>query len=170
MKSATSINSHFTVAELKIVLNLYTPTSVRGLKANFVNAVAEKYGDSSKETSTQRRTVPSLRTIILKKLNRMPKLATNVLFATNTFLSTFNEWDETNMFSGEAIIHTDTGHMFRFSQWYAQPVKIFGNPIEYIIDPHHIFVNNHSRCCTFGMPGMGIRRDKRLQKLITKLG
>lgn len=40
--------------------------------------------------------------------------------------------------------------------WYAQISNIDGHYIQPIIDPHYIFVNNRSRCCSKGMTEMGI--------------
>ena len=45
------------------------------------------------------------------------------------------------------------------SQWYAQPTTVHGKLIQYIIDPHHVYVNNRSKVCSTGMQALGIKKD-----------
>ena len=66
------------------------------------------------------------------------------------------EWNNTNEFQGPCTINTDDGYTYHIQNWYAQPAMHSGRPIQYIIDPHHLYVNNRVRCCKHGMEGMGI--------------
>ena len=45
------------------------------------------------------------------------------------------------------------------SQWYAQPSRSGGHQIQYIIDPHYIFANNHAKECSSGLNQLGVRKD-----------
>ena len=68
----------------------------------------------------------------------------------------YKEWVDGNYFQGACSIITDDGHFFEISQWYAQPEMYNERPLQYITDPHHVFVNNRVKCCKSGMAGMGI--------------
>ena len=161
LKDADTINRHFTVAELKLIINLTTEKQVNLRKAELVNIVSDMYGDSS--LIATKKTVPTLRRCMISYLNNLPKHATNILYATNNFKVKFDEWDSCNHFQGGAEIVTDSGNMYKIPQWYAQPsnVRLLDKCelIQFILDPHHILVNNRSKCCSGGMPGMGIQRE-----------
>lgn len=45
--------------------------------------------------------------------------------------------------------------MFSIAQWYAYPASIDGKMIQQIIDIHHIFIIDRSRCWSQGILGMG---------------
>ena len=157
LQTAESINSNFTIPELKSIAALKPSVPVKGCKADLVNHVCSLYGDSSR--LCRKRNVPTLRRQVLNVLNNMPKNAINVLTATNQFREKFVEWDKQNTFMGSAKIWTESGDTYTIPQWYAQPCFFGGQMVEPILDPRHILVNNRSKCCSNGIPGMGITRE-----------
>ena len=83
----------------------------------------------------------------------------HVAYAQFHFLDAFKRWDASNLFNGALNISTEDGNILFIPQWYAQPAKIDDNIFQAIIDPHHIFVNNRSKCSLKGMRGMGIAAE-----------
>ena len=151
------VAQHFTLQDLKIIIDVDESGPCKGLKASFVNHVVRRYGDG---TTIQLKTrVKSLKTIVLDTMNSFPKQLTNILYATNMFPKRLREWEASAYFRPDTIISTDENGIFRISRWYAQPSMEHGRPIQPIIDPHHLYVNNRCRTNSFGMPGMGIRKD-----------
>jgi hypothetical protein len=83
----------------------------------------------------------------------------HVAYAQFYFLDAFKRWDASNLFNGALNISTEDGNIFVIPQSCAQPAKIDDNIFQAIIDPHHMFVNNRSRCCSQGMSAMGISAE-----------
>lgn len=97
-----------------------------------------------------------LKVLVSNHIKSWPIDALNVAYAQLNFIDAFHKWSNENTFNGSWNIQTEEGKTFLISQWYAQPALVNGSLIQPIIDPHHIFVNNRSRCCSKGMLGMGI--------------
>jgi hypothetical protein len=83
----------------------------------------------------------------------------HVAYAQFYSLDEFKRWDASNLFNGALNISTEDGNNIFIPQWCAQPAKIDDSIFQAIIDPHHIFVNNRSKCCSQGMRGMAIAAE-----------
>lgn len=152
LSSAEKIRANFTMPELKTILRLHASCSTLGCKSDLVKRVSQIYGDGSILAAG----LKSLKQLVKQHVKSWPKAATNIVYATNTCKAEFDKWCKCNIFKGSATIITDDGYEFHILQWYAQPSLWDNQPVQFIIDPHHLFVNNRSRCCTYGMAGMGI--------------
>ena len=156
LSSPESIAKNFLVSELKTLLRLGDKqVSSLKRKPELVNEVSDLYG--SGVHMIVKKSPKSLRTQILHMMEKWPKDATNVLYATNIFPDRYKQWYGKQMFCKPSTILTDDNHRFTIDTWYAQPARADGHLVQYIIDPHHIFVNNRSRCCSSGITGMGIK-------------
>ena len=102
--------------------------------------------------------IQTLRQMAIARLKKLPKHCTNILYATNIWLNEKAEYEKSAYFKSDSpwCIETDED-LFHIPHWYAQPLLVNNQPIQMIIDPHHIYVDNRSRCCTSGIPGMGIK-------------
>ena len=152
LSSAESIRASFTVPELKTILRLHTTHSTIGCKSELVKKVSQIYGDGSIPVASPK----SLKQLVKQHVKSWPKVATNIVYASNTCMAEYEKWCDNNIFKGSSLIITDDDYEFYIPQWYAQPSLWNNEPVEFIIDPHHLFVNNRSRCCSYGMAGMGI--------------
>ena len=152
LATAEKIQKNFTVAELSSILMSCNNTLKKGPKTKLVEAVSEIFGDGSKLIKSPK----SLKQLTREYIKVWNKAATNIVFATNTCMKSYTEWNDSNIFKGKCMIKTDDGHTFDIPAWYAQPSLRNNVPMQYIIDPHHLFVNNRARCCKYGMTGMGI--------------
>ena len=159
LESAVKINSSFTIPELRAILvvakeNL--PSNSR--KHVLVNKVSDLYGGGSvlQGITFQPK---MLQAIVKATIKGWPKRATNVLYAANIFPERYEEWQRNSTFAGSWTIITEDGDRFHIPYWYAQPEVRNKKLLQLIIDPHHLFVNNRARCCSKGMPKMGIKRD-----------
>ena len=94
------------------------------------------------------------------KLKKLPKICTNILYTVNIWPDTMVNYEESTYFKSHqpGTINTDD-FSFQIPQWYSQPIMSNNHPLQIIPDPHHIYVNNRLRCCTTGMPGMGIKQQ-----------
>ena len=156
LHTAEHINRSFTVPELKLLLSMMGIKVAPGIvKSEIVNTVSQRYGDGS-NMSLRPKSPKSLKVLIKHTLQKWPKMAMNALIATNKLVQCYDEWCESSTFKNGTTVITEDGTSFAIPYWYAQPSNSNGELIQYIIDPHHIFVNNRSRCCTKGMPGMGV--------------
>ena len=158
LRNADSITQNFIVPELELILRCAQNKLIKGRKAKLVNMVCEIYGDGS--VIELGYTVPKLRNLSIAALKKMPKLCTNILYATNIYGQEKLEYDQNSYFKPGCCytIKTDQKE-FKIEHWYAQPVLHNGNPIQYFLDPHHVYVNNRCRCCRKGMPQMGINSN-----------
>ncbi|XP_071139869.1 uncharacterized protein [Mytilus edulis] len=155
--NAEAIRKSFTVNEMRTILSLTQNKNeyTKMLKPNLVNSICCIYGDGSKlpqPTSSPK----CLKALVTNHILKWPILAVNVAYAQLTFPDEFMEWEASNCFNGKGTMRTDTGKTFCISKWYAQPTEINGQLLQPIIDPHHIFVNNRSRCCSKGLHDMGV--------------
>ena len=153
LSSAENINKNFTVAELKSILSAHGGIAPKGRKCVIVDAVSAIYGDRSVLPQSPPKLKHLLRTIIGKT---WPKAACNILYASSICADRYIEWNSSNPFPVGCAIVTDTGFKFDIPFWYAQPSSFHGKLIQFIIDPHHLLVNNRGRCCSHGMREMGI--------------
>ncbi|CAG2191099.1 unnamed protein product [Mytilus edulis] len=128
------------------------------LKAQLVNMVSHVYGDKS-VLPERTRTPKPLKTLTENHIKAWTSDAVNVAYAQMHFFDAFREWDNSNMFNGSWDIRTDTGFHYHIPQWYAQPSEISSQIVQPIIDPHHLLVNNRSKCCSSGMINMGIQPE-----------
>ena len=149
---ATEINRNFTVNELRLILS-QTKTEYKQShkKAVLVNMVSTLYGDGS--SISQYNSVKSLRQLAIMKLKKL-------LYAVNIWPDAMVNYEESAYFKSHQpwTIETDD-FSFQIPQWYSQPIMFNNHPLQIILDPHHIYVNNRVRCCTTGMPGMGIKQQ-----------
>ena len=154
LSTPESINSHFIVDELKTVLDV-CGHKTSGKKGQLVNCVSRLIGSgSSIPVQTH---VETLRSLALKKLKAMPKADLNILYATNTYVDELQKFDEQAHFpAGKAYTIRTKDTSFTIDRWYSQPIQVNGKPVQFIIDPHHILVNNRCRSCSNGMPAMDI--------------
>ncbi|CAG2230153.1 unnamed protein product [Mytilus edulis] len=154
---AKTINTSFTAPEMKILINLLDKAKYKksALKPELVNIVSKWYGNGDSLEKTAKSPL-NLKKMVQNHIKRWPIDAINVAYAQLKFRESFDVWCDSNPFNGPWNIKTDKGTLFTISTWYAQPALVDGKWIQPIIDPHHIFVNNRSRCCSKGMSGMGI--------------
>ena len=151
--TAETVKKSFTVVELKTILRSCHATVSSGPKTVLVNKVCGVFGDKSTLLASPK----SLKQIAKDQTKAWPKAVLNIVCATNTCIEIYSDWESTNMSNGGYTTYTDEGHSFFIPRWYAQPAIWNDQPIQFIIDPHHVFVNNRCRCCTYGMGGMGIK-------------
>lgn len=158
---AESINKNFVKAELNAILSLtQTEEFIKKLhlKVRLVNAMSRLYGDGTQLPEPE--VVPkSLKCQVEAHIRSWNIEAINVAYAQMNFLDIFNKWTANRTFNGPWDIKTDSGHSFHIHQWYAQPSEICSNAVQPIVDPHHLLVNNRSKCCSTGMVGMNVRAD-----------
>ena len=83
----------------------------------------------------------------------------NIAYARRKFAESLQQWSNSNPFNGPWKIETERRHSYSIHQWYARPTKIGGQSMHSLIDPHHIFIINRSRCCSKGKFGMGIKPE-----------
>ena len=115
------------------------------------------YGDGTALKESVNLSSPkSLRLLCEKSVKAWKVEGLNVAYAQMTFPRALQDWENENMFSGSWTINTDDGHSYNIDRWYAQPARTDEHIFQPIIDPHHIYVNNRCRCCSKGMPSMGI--------------
>ena len=156
MSNAESIMKSFTVKELEIILRLTGKVKTgKERKAQLANRVSEMYGDGTFVTYTVN--IPKLRTLSLAVLKKLPKVCTNMLYATNVHQERKRQYENHVHFKSDHpyVIATEDQE-FVIHHWYAQPTMMDGIPVQFIIDPHHLYVNNRCRCCRAGMAGMDI--------------
>ncbi|CAH1799200.1 unnamed protein product [Owenia fusiformis] len=158
LSDADTIAKSFTVNDLLNILRLVDEQTHKKLrnarKPDLVNYVSHKFGDSSRMPETAR----SLKKIARDVIAKWPSTVINIIYATNIFKDEYIEWESNNAFNERTrIVVGETSYDIPY--WYAQPARIEGldNEVMFIIDPHHIFVNNRSRVCSKGMLGMGIK-------------
>ena len=151
-----TIEQNFTVSELQMILYLSNGgKKVTGRKAYLVNCVSKLFGDGTVLPSNTK--VQPLRTLVLGKLRKIPKTYTNILYATNIWQQEKSEYERRARFpSNKPYTIATTDSTFTIHQWYAQPITVCQTPVQFVIDPHHILVNNRCRCCSNGMYGMSI--------------
>ena len=151
-----AIRQHLTMNELRSILELTNEgpqTTCR--KAVLINKVPERYGSGSHIPCHSN--VQSLKSIVIAYLKKWPKQCTNILYAANIWLKEKSDYDKLVAFppvKPYTIVTKDA--TFKVNHWYAQPTKVQNSLIQYIIDPHHILVNNRCRCCSSGMDVMGV--------------
>ena len=156
LHGAIGINKNFTVKELQLILSKSKVECKHNQrKPALVNLVSTCYGDGSSLALISH--IPSLRQMALYKLQKLPKMCTNILYAVNIWSGERTAYENRALFKSDQpwTIETEKA-VYQISHWYAQPVKIHDRSVQPIIDAHHIFVNNRVRCCTVGMPEMGI--------------
>lgn len=155
--SAKKISQTFTVSELKLMTSLLANVKCNNsaLKPELVNMISTWYGNGDTLIDPVR-SPKRLKVLVSNHIKSWPIDALNVAYAQLNFIDAFHKWSNENTFNGSWNIQTEEGKTFLISQWYAQPALVNGSLIQPIIDPHHIFVNNRSRCCSKGMLGMGI--------------
>ena len=161
VKDGESIDKNFTIANLKAILTcLDRPFKSSAKKIELVQMVSSILGDNSIPASKNRKkSPPSLKTLAFKTVSNFSVLALRALYCGNTFEDKLKSWCAGNEFRNGTLIESDDGVSLTIPLWYAQPtVYPFGN-VQMIIDPHHLFVNNRSRVCSHGMPGMEIRKE-----------
>jgi hypothetical protein len=157
----TRIKKILTVPELKMLAGLSRQSSKcpKDLnKSELVNLISKLFGEGS-ELDIPITSPKSLRVLASSQIRSWSIEGINVAYAQFHFLDAFKRWDASNLFNGTWNISTEDGKNFVIPQWYAQPAKIDDNIFQIIIDPHHIFVNNRSKCCSQGMRGMGIAAE-----------
>ena len=155
--NAESTRKRFTVQELRLILSLHVERkkSAKLLKPALVNLACSIYGDGS-VVRVAKTSPKTLKEIVKTSIKNWKVLNVNIAYAVAYFPDALLKWNEKNQFSGKCTVKTDTGSRFHIHQWYAQPTCISGELLQPVIDPHHLFVNSRVRCCTKGMPSMGI--------------
>ena len=146
-----TIKRNFTVIELKALIAASSqPLKGVKLKNELVNIVSSicASGQHIKATASPK----SLAALITDTMRKWPRDAITALYASEIFFTKFAQWMSTHPFKSEKIILTEDRHVYNIPNWYSQLDSICGGLVTYILDPHHIFVNNRSRCCTYGMP------------------
>ena len=154
-----NIKKSFTVKELQLIIDIIgaTPDRSKMLKADYVNIVSRYLGDSSQvERNALAKSPRSLKQIVTKHIKSWKTAAINVAYAQIHFKHEYEEWNMKNTFSGPWNICTDGGTSVTLHQWYAQPSHVNDHTVQMVIDPHHLFVNNRCKCCSSGMPAMGV--------------
>ena len=137
---------------------LQTPKCSGMRKPALVNMVSKLYGDGSSQ-QTAHKSPPSLKYLTERYIKQWPIAAVNVAYSQMMFPHALQVWEKENCFSGTWTLHVENGHSFTIPRWYAQPATMEGNNVQTIVDPHHIYVNNRTRCCSKGMSEMGIRAN-----------
>jgi hypothetical protein len=158
---AKRIKKILTVPELKMLAGLsrQSPKCPKDLnKSVLVNLISKLFGEGS-ELDIPITSPKSLRVLASSQIKSWSIEGINVAYAQFHFLDAFKRWDASNLFNGAWNISTEDGKNFVIPQWYAQPAKIDDKIFQTIIDPHHIFINNRSKCCSQGMRGMGIAAE-----------
>jgi hypothetical protein len=154
LQNGSKIHKHFRVDELKAIAG----TSEKLLKHQLVAIVSSKFGDGS-TVEEKPKTPKSLSSIVEKFIKSWSAEAVNVAYAQMIFPQEYQVWSNKNQFNGPCSFVTGNGEVYSIQQWYAQPSTIDGQLIQPIIDPHHLLVNNRSRCCSKGLKKMGIKPD-----------
>ena len=137
---------------------MQTPKCSGMRKPALVNMVSKLYGDGSSQ-QTAHKSPPSLKYLTERYIKQWPIAAVNVAYSQMMFPHALQVWEKENCFSGTWTLHVENGHSFTIPRWYAQPATMEGNNVQTIVDPHHIYVNNRTRCCSKGMSKMGIRAN-----------
>ncbi|CAC5387253.1 unnamed protein product [Mytilus coruscus] len=148
--SAIKVNQIFNVEELKVILSL-TCSPKPTLKANLVNLISSIYGDES-TIAVGGKKPKSLKNIASAHIRKWSINAINVAIAQSTFEDAFRGMQFKSPFSRK-LDKKNGWKMYKIQQWYGQPSMINDQYIQPIIDPHHLFVNNRSRCCSKGLTG-----------------
>ena len=146
-----TMKRNFTVIELKALIAASSqPLKGVKLKNELINIVSSicASGQHIKATASPK----SLAALITDTMRKWPKDAITALYASEIFFTKFAQWMSTHPFKSEKIVQTEGRHVYNIPNWYSQLDSICGGLVTYILDPHHIFVNNRSRCCTYGMP------------------
>ena len=157
LNTAESIHRSLTVNEMKNILALTQDCKLvsKMLKWQLANELSKVYGTGTEVKTPYQKSPRPLSQLVLKAIRSWPICAVNVAYAQLHFADAFSAWEEFNMFKGGATLLTPCGkHVL--PQWYAQPSLIDNEVIQFAIDPHHLFVNNRAKCCSTGMPRMGI--------------
>ena len=156
--TAECIRESFTVSELRNILSLTHDSKAvsKMVKWQLVNEVSKTYGNGSEVQNSNQKSPRSLAQLVIKSIKSWPVSAINVAYAQLHFTDAFNAWDASNVFQGGAILLTDHGKYVCLPQWYAQPSMVDNQPIQFIIDAHHLFANNRAKCCSTGMAAMSI--------------
>ena len=159
--TALDIKKSFTVKELKLVISTigvkHDAKMSKAVKADFVNIISKYLGNASRvDRKTPLKNPRSLKQITTRHIRSWRIAAVNVAYAQIHFEQEFRKWDKNNLFSGPWIIESEDGSSTTINQWYAQPSNVLDHTMQMVIDPHHLFVNSRCKCCSSGMPSMGI--------------
>ena len=101
--------------------------------------------------------VKSLRKLCQSALASVPKSALNAIYAEHIFPDKLAEWKRENPF----IDHCDIEGIEQPIIWYSMPEYI---PSRFmyqftILDPHHLFTNARTKCCSSGIPNRGLHKE-----------
>jgi hypothetical protein len=127
-------------------------------KSELVNLISKLFGEGS-ELDIPITSPKYVRVLASSQIKSWSIDGIHVDYAQFYFLDAFKRWDASNLFNGALNISTEDGNNVFIPQRRAQPAKIDDNIFQAIIDLHHIFVNNRSKCCSQGMRGMGISAE-----------
>ena len=163
LKNGESVMKNFTVPQLKSILACKDIAGAKITycdKMSYATMVSRLYGDGSIPLAVAKPKNPlPLRALVTKAVSSWSALALTVTYCNNIMLHEITEWNDQCYFKPDSHIETEDSDPIIIHQWYAQPSMYDAQPVQQIIDPHHLFVNNRARVCCHGMPEMNIHRD-----------
>ena len=156
MSNGESTMKSFTIKELEIILRLtWKVKTGKERKAQLANRVSKMFGDGTFVTYTVN--IPDLWTLSLAVLKKLTKVCTSMLYANNVHQEGKRQYENHVYFKSDHPYVIATEYLeFVINHRYAQPTMTDGIPVQFIIDPHHVYVINRCRCCRVGMAGMNI--------------